>query len=92
MNFNLNPEQKTLQKTVRDFCARVISPNAARWNKEERFPHEIIEPMAEPAHYFYVADLPIGGKDHVEQNLSFNFELSAFISVNRTRLKCDLGR
>jgi alkylation response protein AidB-like acyl-CoA dehydrogenase len=46
MNFNLSPEQKALQKTVRDFCARVISPNAARWSKEERFPHEIIEPMA----------------------------------------------
>jgi alkylation response protein AidB-like acyl-CoA dehydrogenase len=46
MNFELNQEQKVLQKTVRDFCAREIIPHAARWSEEERFPHEIIEPIA----------------------------------------------
>ncbi len=47
MNFDLTEEQQVLQKTVRDFCARSIVPNAARWDREERFPAEIIAPMAE---------------------------------------------
>jgi alkylation response protein AidB-like acyl-CoA dehydrogenase len=46
MNFELNQEQKILQKTVRDFCAREIIPKAARWNEEARFPHEIVAPLA----------------------------------------------
>jgi alkylation response protein AidB-like acyl-CoA dehydrogenase len=33
MNFELSQEQKILQKTVRDFCAREIIPKAAAWNE-----------------------------------------------------------
>jgi alkylation response protein AidB-like acyl-CoA dehydrogenase len=46
MNFELDQEQKILQKTVRDFCAQKVIPNAARWSEESHFPHEIIEPVA----------------------------------------------
>ena len=46
MNFELSQEQKILQKTVRDFCAQKVIPNAARWNEEAHFPHEIIGPIA----------------------------------------------
>jgi alkylation response protein AidB-like acyl-CoA dehydrogenase len=47
MNFDLDEDQQVLQKTVRDFCARAIVPHAARWDEEERFPAEVIAPMAE---------------------------------------------
>jgi alkylation response protein AidB-like acyl-CoA dehydrogenase len=47
MNFDLSEEQQVLQKTVRDFCAKHVVPNAAAWDKEERFPAEVIPPMAE---------------------------------------------
>jgi alkylation response protein AidB-like acyl-CoA dehydrogenase len=47
MNFELSQEQKILQKSVRDFCAREIIPKAAAWNEEGKFPHEIIAPLAE---------------------------------------------
>lgn len=47
MNFKLNEEQQLLQQSVREFCNRLIVPNAAAWDAEERFPHEIIAPMAE---------------------------------------------
>jgi len=47
MNFKLNEEQQLLQQSVREFCNRLIVPNAAKWDAEERFPHEIIAPMAE---------------------------------------------
>jgi alkylation response protein AidB-like acyl-CoA dehydrogenase len=46
MNFELSQEQKILQKTVRDFCAREIIPRAAAWNEAEQFPHEIVAPLA----------------------------------------------
>jgi len=47
MNFDLSEDQQILQKSVRELCERLIIPNAARWDREERFPHEVIEPMAE---------------------------------------------
>ena len=47
MNFDLTEEQLVLQRSVREFCAREIVPNAARWDREERFPHEIIPAMGE---------------------------------------------
>jgi alkylation response protein AidB-like acyl-CoA dehydrogenase len=42
MNFDLSEEQLVLQLAVREFCAREIIPHAARWDREEHFPIEII--------------------------------------------------
>ena len=47
MNFDLSPDQLVLQRSVREFCARWIIPNAARWDREETFPHEVIAPLGE---------------------------------------------
>jgi len=47
MNFELSEEQRILQQSVREFCAREIIPHAARWDREEHFPHEIIPAMGE---------------------------------------------
>ena len=47
MNFDLSPDQQLLQKSVRDFCAQAIIPNARRWDEEETFPHELIPAMGE---------------------------------------------
>ncbi len=47
MNFDLSEDQLILQKSVRELCDRLIVPNAAKWDQEERFPHEVIAPMAE---------------------------------------------
>jgi len=45
MNFELSDEQKVLQEAVRELCAREILPNAAKWDREEHFPHEVIPAM-----------------------------------------------
>jgi len=45
MNFELSDEQEVLQEAVRELCAREILPNAAKWDREERFPHEVIPAM-----------------------------------------------
>jgi alkylation response protein AidB-like acyl-CoA dehydrogenase len=47
MNFELSEEQRILQQSVREFCAREIIPHAARWDREEHFPQEIIPAMGE---------------------------------------------
>src|SRR3569833_386651 len=47
MNFELSEEQRILQQSVREFCAREIIPNAARWDREEHFPHEMNPAMGE---------------------------------------------
>jgi alkylation response protein AidB-like acyl-CoA dehydrogenase len=47
MNFDLSEDQQVLQKAVRDFCAHHVVPNAAAWDTQERFPSEVIAPMAE---------------------------------------------
>ena len=47
MEFELNDDQKILQKTVRDFCAREIIPHARRWDEEEKLPMELIPKLAE---------------------------------------------
>ncbi|MCS6915023.1 MAG: acyl-CoA dehydrogenase family protein [Myxococcales bacterium] len=42
MDFELGPELQLLQQTIREFARSEILPHCARWNEEERFPHEII--------------------------------------------------
>ena len=42
MDFELSEMHRTIRDTARDFATREIAPSAARWDKEERFPHEII--------------------------------------------------
>ena len=61
MNFDLSEEQLVLQKTVRDFCAREVIPNAARWDVEERFPAEVIPPMAEMGLFGMLIPENLGG-------------------------------
>lgn len=42
IDFELGPELQLLQQTIREFARSEILPHCARWNEEERFPHEII--------------------------------------------------
>jgi alkylation response protein AidB-like acyl-CoA dehydrogenase len=47
IDFELSEDQRVLQASVREMCERVIIPNARQWDREERFPHEIIPTMGE---------------------------------------------
>ena len=47
MDFELSETHRTIRDTARDFATREVAPNAARWDKEERFPHEIIPKLGE---------------------------------------------
>jgi alkylation response protein AidB-like acyl-CoA dehydrogenase len=47
MNFELDEHHLLLRKTVRDFARAEVAPKAQAWDKEERFPKEIIPRLAE---------------------------------------------
>ncbi|MGI6319310.1 MAG: acyl-CoA dehydrogenase [Firmicutes bacterium] len=47
MNFDLTEEQLSVQKMVRDFVAKEITPNAKQWDQEERFPMDLWHKMGD---------------------------------------------
>jgi alkylation response protein AidB-like acyl-CoA dehydrogenase len=47
MNFDLNEEQLAVQKMVRDFVAKEITPNAKEWDLEEKFPWDVWKKMGQ---------------------------------------------
>lgn len=47
MDFALTPEQQEIQALAREFAAREIAPQAAAWDREHRFPRELVPRLAE---------------------------------------------
>ncbi len=47
MDFELPEQHRILRQTVRDFCEREVRPKAREWDREERFPQEIVPKLAE---------------------------------------------
>src|SRR2546423_15180226 len=47
MDFELNESQRKLVAMVRDFCAREVKPHAQEWDREERFPREVVADLGE---------------------------------------------
>jgi len=47
MDFELDEHHQLLRKTVRDFARAEVAPRAQAWDKEERFPKEIIPRLAD---------------------------------------------
>ncbi|MBK8169239.1 MAG: acyl-CoA dehydrogenase family protein [Sandaracinaceae bacterium] len=47
MDFELDELHRTIRDTARDFTNREVAPYATKWDKEERFPAEIIPKLGE---------------------------------------------
>ena len=47
MDFDLSPEQKLIQQTVRDFARQEVAPVAEELDREHRFPYEIVQKLGE---------------------------------------------
>ncbi|MFL5409711.1 MAG: acyl-CoA dehydrogenase family protein [Myxococcales bacterium] len=47
MNFEPTESQRKLVAMVRDFCIREVKPHAQEWDKEERFPREVVSQLGE---------------------------------------------
>ena len=46
MNFAFSDEQELLRRTVRDFARSEVAPFAREWDREERFPKEVVPKLA----------------------------------------------
>jgi alkylation response protein AidB-like acyl-CoA dehydrogenase len=42
MNFDLTDEQRQIRETLASFAEREIKPHSAAWDREERFPREVV--------------------------------------------------
>ncbi|HZX97539.1 MAG TPA: acyl-CoA dehydrogenase family protein [Myxococcales bacterium] len=47
MDFELNESQRKLVQMVRDFCVREVKPHAQEWDRDERFPREVVSQLGE---------------------------------------------
>ena len=47
MDFELNESQQKLVSMVRDFCVREVKPYAMEWDRDEKFPHEVVAQLGE---------------------------------------------
>lgn len=47
MDFDFSEQHVLLRKSVRDFARAEIAPHAQTWDKEERFPRELVPKLAE---------------------------------------------
>ncbi len=46
MQIELTEAQKSVYQTIREFAAAELRPNAARWDREGKFPHEVVPKLA----------------------------------------------
>jgi alkylation response protein AidB-like acyl-CoA dehydrogenase len=47
LDFELSESQRKLVAMVRDFCVREVKPHATEWDRDERFPREVVEQLGE---------------------------------------------
>lgn len=80
MNFTLSPEQKMLQKVVREFAENEVAPIAAEIDQTHRFPKETFDKMAKVG--FTGMNIP------VEYGGAGADELSKVIVISELAKKC----
>jgi alkylation response protein AidB-like acyl-CoA dehydrogenase len=61
MNFELSKEQREIKERAAEFAAREVSPYAAEWDREARFPAEVFERLAEAGFMGLCAPEEYGG-------------------------------
>jgi butyryl-CoA dehydrogenase len=57
----LSPDQEMIRDAVRDFAQQELWPNAARWDKEQTFPHEVHKGLAALGAYGICVPEDLGG-------------------------------
>jgi alkylation response protein AidB-like acyl-CoA dehydrogenase len=90
MDFELSEEQRAFQDVARDFAAKVMAPDAARWDEEKIFPEEALRQAAALGFAgIYVAD-DVGGSGLTRLDAAIIFEelaagctsTAAYISIH----------
>src|SRR5882672_11023212 len=63
LDFELNESQRKLVGMVRDFCVREVKPHAQEWDREERFPREVVGQLGELGLLGMTVPEELGGSD-----------------------------
>lgn len=74
MDFQLSDEQEVFQRVLRDFVANDIKPVAKEWEKENRYPTEIVEKMKAMGLFGITVPEEYGGMDLDIVSMSLVFE------------------
>ena len=61
MKFELTPEQELIRRTAREFADKEIAPHAAQWDREARFPAEVVAKLADLGFMGMFVPEPWGG-------------------------------
>lgn len=61
MSAELNDEQEAFRKVVRDFADHEVAPHAAAWDRDHRFPLEVVLAMGELGWFGLTAPEDLGG-------------------------------
>ncbi len=86
MNFDLTAEQREWRDLAREYAREVIRPRAAKLDKEQKFPYDIIESMAEHGLMGMTVPKEYGGSggDFISYNLALEEICRADTSVGIT--------
>ena len=74
MDFDLTPEQELFRKTLREFVDKDIRPVARDWEREGRYPTEIVDKMKEMGLFGMTVPEEYGGLDVDIVSMSLVFE------------------
>ncbi|MDH3731172.1 MAG: acyl-CoA dehydrogenase family protein [Acidimicrobiia bacterium] len=74
MDFELTPEQDLFRKTLREFVDKEIRPVAREWEREGRYPTEIVETMKELGLFGLTVPKEFGGLDVDIVSMALVFE------------------
>ncbi|NTX36760.1 acyl-CoA dehydrogenase family protein [Myxococcus sp. CA051A] len=63
MDFELPESHRALQSSLRDFCERQVKPFAGQWDKEEKFPMEVVRELGQLGVMGILVSEKYGGAD-----------------------------
>src|SRR5215217_119836 len=63
MDFELPESHRALQSSLRDFCERKVKPFASQWDKDEKFPMEVVKELGQLGVMGILVSEKYGGAD-----------------------------
>ncbi|KAK9918720.1 hypothetical protein WJX75_006265 [Coccomyxa subellipsoidea] len=81
---NLSEDQLEFQRTAREFAAKELLPNAAKWDEEKHFPVDTLRQAAELGFASVYISEDIGGSGLTRSDATIIFETLAYGDISTT--------
>jgi len=96
MSFEISEDHEQFRRVVRDFAEKEIAPHAAEWDREHRFPVEVVHAMGDLGLFGLTAPEEYGGADgdftslcvaieeigRVDQSLGITLQAGVGLGIN----------